>query len=415
MTTRINPSRVNGTIIAPASKSDAQRAIAAASLANGKSIIDQYTSCDDSEAAIGIITDLGSSVERDGTRLLITGSSASQPDTLDCGESGLSLRLFASIAALREHPIQLNARGTLLNRPTHMVESALRQLHVECRSDNGHPPLTVKGPLHSGTVHIDGSSSSQHISGLLFALPLVHGDSELTVVDPRSTPYLQMTLSTLDRFGIRIKHDPSLHKFSIPGGQSYKSTRYELEGDWSGSAFLLVAGAIAGRITIENLSTASHQADRAILGVLAQCGASVAAERGTVTVVQRDLAAFRFDATDAPDLIPPLAVLASCCRGTSVIAGSDRLKTKESNRAEVLVKELSAIGVKIVERNGCLEVTGGPIAGGRIHSHHDHRIAMAAAIAGLTSVNGVEIEESGSVAKSYPAFFADLEHLVGTA
>jgi 3-phosphoshikimate 1-carboxyvinyltransferase len=405
---------VNGTITAPASKSDAQRAIAAASLANGTSVISQYTSCDDSEAAIGIITDLGSSVSRDETRLLILGGSTGRPDSLDCGESGLSLRLFASVAALRNHPIHLKARGTLLNRPVRMVESALRQLHVDCRSEDGHPPLTVKGPLRSGTVQIDGSGSSQHISGLLFALPLIHGDSELIVADPRSTPYLQMTLSTLDRFGIRMEHDASFQRFSIPGGQSYKPAQYVLEGDWSGSAFLLVAGAIAGRITIKNLSTTSHQADRAIVDILIQCGASVKAEHETVTVVQRDLTAFRFDATDAPDLIPPLATLASCCWGTSVIAGSDRLKTKESNRVEALVKELTAIGVKIVERNGCLEVSGGPITGGTVHSHHDHRIAMAAAVAGLKSINGVEIEESGSVAKSYPAFFADLEHLIGT-
>lgn len=414
MNTLISPSRVNGTITAPASKSDAQRAIAAASLTNGTSVIGQYTSCDDTETAIGIIADLGSSIERDGTRLLITGGSTSQPGTLDCGESGLSLRLFASIAALRERPIQLCARGTLLNRPIDMVESVLQQLRVDCRSENGHPPLTVKGPLHSGTVRIDGSSSSQHISGLLFALPLVQGDSEMIVTDPRSTSYLQMTLSTLDRFGIRIGHDPSFQRFSIPGEQTYKPARYELDGDWSGSAFLLVAGAIAGRVTIKNLDTSSYQADRAIVDVLTQCGASVAAKHGTVTVVQRDLTAFRFDAIDAPDLIPPLVVLASCCWGTSVIAGSDRLKTKESNRAEVLVKELSTIGVKIVERNGSLEVTGAPIVGGRVHSHHDHRVAMAAAVAGIKSINGIEIEESGSVTKSYPAFFADLEHLVGT-
>lgn len=407
----IKPSDVKGIVIAPTSKSDAQRAIAAASLAEGTSVLTKYSPCDDSEVSLNIVRALGSDVRFENGKLLITGGMDIRSTTLDCRESGLSFRLFASIAALRDEEIQLVAQGTLKDRPVDMVESSLKQLGIACRSENGFPPLTVKGPLTSGTVRADGTISSQHISGLLFALPAVGGDSRVLVNNVRSKPYLRMTLSTLERFGVQIENDEALTNFLIPGGQTYRSTNYQIEGDWSGAAFLLVAAAIAGRISVENLNVNSHQADHVIMHVLSRSGANVEANELTVTVSHKDLMAFQFDASDCPDLIPPLAVLASCCRGTSIILGAERLKTKESNRSNALIKEFTAIGVEIREHGGNLEIKGGPISGGKVRTHQDHRIAMALAVAALRSKKGIELDEASCVAKSYPAFFDDLEHI----
>lgn len=407
----IRPSSVDGIVIAPASKSEAQRAIAAASLAEGTSVLTKYSPCDDSEVSLNIVRALGSDVRFENGKLFITGGRNILSTTLECGESGLSFRLFASIAALRDEEIQLVAQGTLKNRPIDMVESTLNQLGVTCRSENGFPPLTVKGPLTNGTVRTDGSISSQHVSGLLFALPLVRGDSCVIVNNVRSKPYLRMTLSTLERFGVQIENDKALTNFMISGGQAYGSTNYQIEGDWSGAAFLLVAAAIAGRISIENLKLNSHQADREIMDVLVRSGADVMANERTVTVSHKDLLAFRFDASDYPDLIPPLTVLASCCRGTTVVSGAERLKTKESDRSNALIKEFTAIGVEIREHRGNLEIKGGPISGGKVRTHQDHRIAMALAVAALRSKKGIELDDASCVVKSYPDFFDDLERI----
>lgn len=407
----IRPSSVDGIVIAPASKSEAQRAIAAASLAEGTSVLTKYSPCDDSEVSLNIVRALGSDVRFENGKLFITGGRNILSTTLECGESGLSFRLFASIAALRDEEIQLVAQGTLKNRPIDMVESTLNQLGVTCRSENGFPPLTVKGPLTNGKARTDGTISSQHVSGLLFALPLVRGDSCVIVNNVRSKPYLRMTLSVLERFGVQIEKDEALTNFMISGGQAYGSTNYQIEGDWSGAAFLLVAAAIAGRISVENLKLNSHQADREIMDVLVRSGADVEANERTVTVSHKDLMAFRFDASDCPDLIPSLAVLASCCRGTTVVSGAERLKTKESDRSNALIKEFTAIGVEIREHRGNLEIKGGPISGGKVRTHQDHRIAMALAVAALRSKKGIELDDASCVAKSYPDFFDDLERI----
>jgi 3-phosphoshikimate 1-carboxyvinyltransferase len=321
--------------------------------------------------------------------------------------------MFTPIAALSDRSILVTGHGSLLNRPVRALQSALQQLGVACLSLNGFPPISVKGPLRHGKVLVDGQSSSQHISGLLFALPLLQGDSEIVVTNPKSKPYIRMTLAALQTFGIHIEFDENFTSFLIPKGQRFRPSRYAVEGDWSAAAFLLVAGAIAGSVTVEHLNPVSLQADRAILHVLRECGAEVKVQEDRVQVRKGNLSCFQVDASDMPDLIPPLAVLACNCEGTSVITGSERLKEKESDRSRALVEELSSMGVEIVERNNSLEITGGPVDGGNVQTHNDHRIAMATAVAALGSRRGVVMEDHACVAKSYPRFFDDLEQLGG--
>jgi 3-phosphoshikimate 1-carboxyvinyltransferase len=256
---------------------------------------------------------------------------------------------------------------------------------------------------------VDGSLSSQFLSGLLFALPLCKGPSEIRVYQLKSTPYVALTLSLLTRFGIRWDADERLEHFSIQGGETYHPTRYSVEGDWSGAAFLLVAGAIAGKVRVTNLQADSIQADAKILEALQTVGARIVTDADSVTVERNDLRSLSFDATDCPDLFPPLVALACHCRGTSLIYGADRLRNKESDRADALLDVFSRVGARITLAEDRIEVEGARLRGGAVDAHNDHRIAMAGALAGLTAEKPVSISGWKAVSKSYPDFFQDLQ------
>ena len=317
------------------------------------------------------------------------------------------------MAALGEGRFTLVGEGSLATRPVDMVLEPLRQLGVRCATRDGRPPVTVQGPLRGGRAEVDGSASSQFLSGLLLALPRAAGDSRLAVRGLRSGAYVRMTLEVLAAFGARVAADPDGAGYRIPGGQSYRPVDLAVEGDWSGAAFLLVAGALAGEVTVAGLDPRSAQPDRAVLDALAAAGAPVRWQDGELRVAQGDLRAFQFDATDCPDLFPPLAALACHARGVSRIAGVARLAHKESDRGAALVSELSALGARLAVRDGALEITGGPLAGGHLDPHNDHRMAMAGAVAALRSRDGVTMAGEACVAKSYPEFFQVLASLRG--
>jgi 3-phosphoshikimate 1-carboxyvinyltransferase len=262
---------------------------------------------------------------------------------------------------------------------------------------------------------VDGSASSQFLSGLLLALPRAPGDSLLEVAGLRSGPYIRMTLDVLAAFGVQVEASAALDRFHIPGGQTYQPVDLAVEGDWSGAAFLLVAGAVAGELSVEGLNPASAQADRAVLQALAAAGVQAGWAGGALRVGRGDLEAFTFDATDCPDLFPPLAALAVHARGLSRIRGTGRLKAKESDRATALVAELSAMGARLRVAGDWMEIEGGPLQGGAVDPHNDHRIAMACAVAGLRSREGATMEGEACVDKSYPDFFRDLASLRGGA
>ena len=411
MQSTIVPSAVSGTLTAPASKSYAQRALAAALLAPGRTELLHMGLCDDTRAAMGVVRLLGAEISLEGTTCWITGGLHPEGSTLNIGESGLSTRLFTPIASLVGRPMTITGEGSILNRPMEMMVAPLEALGVRITTTAGRLPLTVEGPLCGGETEVDGSLSSQFITGLLMALPMAARDTTLHVDRLNSIPYIDMTLGVLDSFGIRVDHE-GYHKFYIPGRQSYRPITYNIEGDWSGASCLLVAGATAGGVTVTNLDPLSRQADRAILDALSAAGAEIVVESDRTTVRQKTLRAFRFDATHCPDLFPALVALAAACEGETVLKGTTRLTHKESDRAQTLAEEFGRMGVCIdISESDTMRVKGGPVHGAAVESHGDHRIAMALATAALRADGAVTIERAEAVSKSYDRFWEDLAHL----
>lgn len=403
----VEPSFVRGEIKAPPSKSMTQRAIAAALLADGQSLLLNPSYCDDSLAAMSIAVSLGARVEPQVDKMKITGSGELKEKKLNCGESGLAIRLFSPIAALFDEEITMTGAGSLKKRPMQMIEDALNQLGVKCSSTDGFLPLTIKGPLKGGYCEIDGSVSSQLLSGLLMSLPLAEDKSVIKVNNLKSKPYIDMTLGVLRDFGIMITNE-RFEFFRVPGQQKYLPVNYEVESDWSGGSFLLVAGAINGDLKVRGLRTDSFQSDMAILKALDRAGATMKISEGKVEISKSDMEAFEFDATESPDLFPPLVALASYCKGITKLKGASRLVHKESDRASALSEEFGKMNIKIEINDDYLIITGGKVKGARINSHDDHRIAMAAAVAALGASDTVHIKDSHCIAKSYPGFFDDL-------
>jgi 3-phosphoshikimate 1-carboxyvinyltransferase len=406
----IVPSKLKGEVKAPASKSMTQRAIAAALLAHGESTIINPSYCDDSLAAMSIAVGLGAKVEPDTNKMKITGSSVLKEKKLNCGESGLAIRMFSPVAALYKTELTITGTGSLKKRPMSMIEEALKQFGVKCETEKGFLPLTIKGPLKGGICEIDGSTGSQILTGLLMALPVAMKDSIVKVNNLKSKPYIDMTLQVLERFGIKIKND-NYNQFDIPGKQKFTPCSFEVESDWSGGAFLLVAGAINGNITVLGLHPDSRQSDKAILSALDRAGARMSIEENSIEIGKSSLKSFEFDATEAPDLFPPLAALAAYCKGISGIKGVSRLIHKESNRAATLVEEFGKLNIKVEISGDYMLVTGGEVNGAHLSSHDDHRIAMAAAVAGLGATGKVSIKDSQCISKSYPGFFDDLRKI----
>lgn len=291
-----------------------------------------------------------------------------------------------------------------------MIEDALNQFGVKCTSSGGFLPLTIQGPIAGGKCNIDGSVSSQLLTGLLMALPLAAKDSEIIVNNLKSKPYIDMTIQILKSFGIII-HNKDYNLFQIPGNQKYIPHNYTVEGDWSGGAFLLVAGAVNGQLCVKDLRTDSMQSDKAIINALKLAGAKMKISENQIEISKSELQAFDFDATESPDLFPPLVTLASYCEGVSNIKGVSRLIYKESNRATALKDEFGKLNIKIEIKDDLMSVTGGQLRGAHVESHEDHRIAMALAVASLGATGRVYIRDSQCVAKSYPGFFDDLRHL----
>jgi 3-phosphoshikimate 1-carboxyvinyltransferase len=410
MNKTIVPSYVKGDVYAPSSKSMTQRAIAAALLAEGETTILNPSGCEDSMAALSIARALGAEIRASDKKLKIKGSGKLKEKKLFCGESGLAIRMFSPVAALYSEEITMTGTGSLKKRPMSMIEDALQQLGVICKSEGGFIPLMIKGPLKGGRCEIDGSISSQLLTGLLMALPLAAEDSEISVRDLKSKPYIDMTIQVLDKFGIRVRNRNYI-LFNIEGNQKYQAGSFEVEGDWSGGAFLLVAGAVNGEVTVHGLRSDSRQSDKAILTALDSAGARMSVRENSIIISKSDLRSFKFDATESPDLFPPLVALASYCRGISVINGVSRLAYKESDRANALKEEFGKLNIKVEMKGDTMLITGGEVRGATIDSNNDHRIAMAAAVAALRASDKVIIKDSDCVAKSYPGFFNDLKQI----
>ena len=370
--------------------------------------------CNDTLSALNCIKMLGAKAERtDEHTIVVEGGLKPQGNLLSVGESGLSARLFTPIASLCSEPIVISGEGTLLYRPMDMMIQPLRALGVDVRDGGGRLPIEVCGPMRGGEIAVDGSVSSQFITGLLLALPLAEQDTVINVSKAVSKPYLDMTIDIASHFGVAIEHN-DYEQFYIAGSQCYTPTTYSIEGDWSAAAMLLVAGAVAGEVTVGNISMLSKQADVAICRALVAAGAELTSEHDTITAAHRPLHGFEFDATDCPDLFPALATLAAAAEGESRIKGTHRLEHKESNRAEAIRTEFGRLGIEVdLSEDDIMIIRGGAIRGGvEVDSHGDHRMAMTLAVAGLISERGVTITGAECVAKSYPEFFETIEGLL---
>lgn len=408
----IRPGPVDGVVPAPPSKSVVQRVAAIATLTHGAVELGARCFCDDALAALRVARALGVRVRARDGGVVLSGGGRPTGGRLLCGEAGTTLRIFSAVAATFDNELILTAAGSLQGRPVGMLEAPLAALGATCVSSGGFPPMLVRGPMRGAWVAVDASETSQHVSGLLIALPCCEGDSILELTNLRSTPYVELTLQLIRRFGVRVDADDDLHEVRIPGGQAYQPVDLDAEGDWSGASFLLVAGALAGHASVTGLDPRSTQADRRVLEVLEQVGADVAASEHAVIVRRAELRPFHFDATHCPDLFPPLAALAAHCEGTTRIHGCGRLRHKESDRAAVLAEQFTGLGVRVEVDGDVMTIHGGPVTGGTVAPHGDHRIAMAGAVIALGAENPVTIEDPGCVTKSYPEFFEDLGALI---
>ena len=435
----------------PSSKSFAQRAIIAAALAGGKSRLTGYTPCGDNVSALKVAEALGARVAVHGDSIEIDGIAAG-PGCLhlpgiDVGESGLLARIvFPLSAALSDASVTVAGSGTLACRPMSGVGEILEKFSVSASGCAGKigpegmdvkpltVPVTVTGPLRACRAEISGLHGSQTVSGLLMSLPLLEKDSRLTVHEPRSIPYMYMTLDVLKKFGIRVSSEMlggrdfietggdwsycTDIEFRIRGMQKYRPAEFPVEADWSTAANFLVAGAVFGRARLSGLDTTSVQADLSIMDILMDAGASLSqtdGDMGEITVQRAPLNAFDADLNNCPDLFPIASVLAAFCQGRSSLRGTGRLVHKESDRAAAILAMLEKMGVTAGIEDDVLYVdgqslsmrilTGSLLKGGDYSSFHDHRMAMALAVAGLGADSPVNIDDRECVAKSFPAFF----------
>lgn len=404
---------VSGCIKVPASKSISQRLCAGALLHKGDTFIRHFGHSNDELAALDIIEDLGATVSRLDSATISISSTGSIQNAyqIDCGESGLSARLFTPIVALHHLPIKITGKGSLLNRPMHFIADFLPALQVALIDFEGHIPFSICGPLKAKSIKADGSLSSQFISGLLFALAYSATEKiQLEVVDLVSKPYIDLTIEVLALFGKKITHhhyqiftiDPKLFTEVGP-------VNITVESDWSSAAFWIAAATIKGSVSLFGLRNDSCQADKMMLEVVRNIGADVNWENDVLKIRARLLRAFDADLADAPDLFPVLAVLGACCSGQSRLSGLHRLIHKESNRAESITQLLSQLGVPYEVDQDTLVVYGNvdlqPI---QYHCPNDHRMAMAAALAAMKCEGKIEIENAECVHKSYPDFWKDL-------
>lgn len=405
-------SGLKGTVQAPASKSSMQRACAAALLAAGTTRIYHPGKSNDDLAALDTIQKLGAKVTENNDGSIIIHSKGVHPvsNKINCGESGLGIRMFTPIAALSSKEIIINGTGSLINRPMNFFDDVFPKLGISIQSDNGRLPLIIKGPLQPGNIEVDGSLSSQFLTGLLMAFGAADADRvSIKVNDLKSRPYIDLTLQVMKHFGVEVENDNYEAFRFFKSASGYTPSEYTVEGDWSGGAFLLVAGALAGDITVKGLDIFSTQADKAIVQALMSSGANISVDESDIRIGPAVLQSFHFDATDCPDLFPPLVALASYCEGQTVIEGVSRLAHKESNRSLTLQEEFAKMGVTIELDDDKMMIQGRKgLNGAVVHSHHDHRIAMACAVAALKAEGETTIADAEAINKSYPDFFEDL-------
>ena len=409
------PARIGGTVSAPPSKSMAHRAVLCSALAKGTSHIENLEFSKDISATLAAAGQLCARVESGPADVLVEGLGHFRPvfGPVDCCESGSTLRFLIPLASLTGQSITFVGRGRLMERPQSVYETLYREQNLHFEQANGQ--LTVAGSLRSGEYTLAGNVSSQFISGLLFALPLLAGDSTLHLIPPvESRSYIEMTRAAQAAFGV-TSHWLDDTTLCIPGGQQYHPRDYIVEGDYSQAAFLAVLGAVKGGITLTGLAAETLQGDAAILDILRRCGAKFTQTEAGLVFEQAPLHGVDIDLADCPDLGPVLMVLGLLCEGTTVIRNAERLRIKESDRIAAMEAELRACGGVLSSESGTITVQGckpqlhapeAPLSG-----HNDHRVVMSLTVLALAADIPLAINEAEAVQKSWPHFFDALKPL----
>lgn len=393
---KIENSILNGTVTAPPSKSAAHRALICSFLAGGGSVFPIINS-KDMQATTGVID------------ALKRGDS-----TLNCIESGSTLRFMIPVAASLGKSVTFTGEGRLPERPVGEYLEILPKHNVKVES-NGFLPLSISGKLTNGTYEAAGDVSSQYITGLLLALANVDGDSAVILTTKlQSKPYVDMTVKVMADYGVDVKETE--FGYLIHGNQQFKKLDYTVEGDWSQAAFFLVAGAIGGNITVNGLDMNSTQGDKEIVNVIRNFGGNITVDDNEIRCFGGELKGTEIDASDIPDLVPIIAVLAAFAKGKTVIKGAERLRYKESDRIESVVQNLKLLGAQVQETTDGMIINGGKkLNSAKLKGFNDHRIVMAFSVAGLYIDGTVEIDDAESINKSYPSFFEDYNRLGGKA
>ena len=416
MNVTMKPFQANGTVFAPPSKSDAHRAIICAALSGGVCTIAPIALSDDIRATIGCVEALGAASKIENKTLTIDGTGVFSNKTaiLDCGESGSTLRFMIPVAAAGGVEATFLGRGRLPERPIGVYTEALPEKGVTVDTEGG-LPLKISGQLKSGVYRVPGSVSSQFITGLLFALPLLKGDSDIILTSPiQSAGYINMTIRTMAKFGVEV--DILDNGWHIRGRQHYVPSDYTTDGDWSQAAFFLVAGAVSGDVEVLNANIDSAQGDRRIAALLREFGAEVIQDGDRLRVKRSPMTAIDIDASQIPDLVPVLAVCACFANGVTRITNAERLRIKESDRLKTTAQLINSLGGKVKELPDGLEITGvGKLYGGFAEGCGDHRIVMSAAVCASGAAEKIKCTDAMSINKSYPDFFEDYAKIGGTA
>jgi len=417
MTQEIKPCKpVQATLTLPGSKSYTHRALMAAALAAGESVLTNALAAEDTELTAQALTQLGAGIDWQGTTIRVTGRAGRwRPARLPIylGNSGTSMRFLTALVALGEGEYLLTGTDRLCQRPLGELLDALRRVGVQAVSAKGDgcPPVRVTGGLTGGRTQLSGGTSSQYLSALLFIGPLAPKGLEIEITGELvSRPYVDLTLEVLSDFGVSYYRE-GYRYFLVPGGQSYLPQDYKIEADASSASYFWAAAALTGgRVTITNLSLESSQGDAAFPGVLGRMGCAIESTPAGLTVQGGPLRGVEVDMATMPDLVPTLAVLAAFAAGDTVITGVAHLRHKESDRLAAVAAELARLGIEARETADGLVIRGGAPKGAVIQTYNDHRIAMSFAVAGLKTP-GMVITDPDCVAKSFPNFWEFFDRL----
>ena len=403
----------SGVLAAPPSKSMAHRAVLCAALADGESRLTGLAHSQDIDATLAAAAALGAQVEAGESWARIAGAAPLQAPAapVDCCESGSTLRFLIPLAALTGRPVAFTGRGRLMQRPQSVYQElfASQGLRFEQEGDT----LTVAGPLRPGCFSLAGDVSSQFISGLLFALPLLDGDSRLCLKPPvESRSYIEMTRAAQSLFGVASAWLDE-YTLAVPGGQAYRPRDMAIEGDWSQAAFPAALGVLAGDVTVTGLEPGTLQGDAVILDILRRCGGRAEAVPGGVRFQKSALHGTKIDLADCPDLGPILMALGLLCEGETVITNAGRLRLKESDRIAAMEQELRKLGGQIESDGGTVTIRRSALhaPAGPLWGHNDHRVVMSLTVLAAAAGLPVQIDGAEAVAKSWPGFFAAVRQL----